>query len=108
MSEWDLTKAIGAKQKPYEVFVDNREVILYALGIGFQKDPMNGADYNFTYENADEFKSFPTVGIILAHRTQLTDIVVPGMPKFNPMMLLHGEEKVEIYSQIEVDTTIVV
>jgi len=29
--------------------------MLYALGIGFQKDPMNAADFNFTYENADEF-----------------------------------------------------
>ena len=35
MSEWDLSKAIGHKFTPYEVKVDNRELILYALGIGF-------------------------------------------------------------------------
>jgi hypothetical protein len=55
MSEWNLSKAIGHKFKPYEVKVDNRELILYALGIGFQRDPMNSADYNFTYENAENF-----------------------------------------------------
>ena len=55
MSEWDLSKAIGSKQAPYEVFVDNKEVILYNLGIGFQTDPMNADDMNFSYENAEEF-----------------------------------------------------
>lgn len=55
MSGWDLNKAIGFKTAEYEVRVDNREIILYALGIGFQKDPMNKEHYNFTYENAEEF-----------------------------------------------------
>jgi len=91
----------------YEVFVDNREVILYSLGIGFQRDPMNAADYDFTYENAENFQSFPTIAVILAHSsTAMLDI--PGVPKFNPMMLLHGEEKVEVYSPIAVDSTVVV
>jgi hypothetical protein len=52
---WDVEKAIGAKMTEYEVKVDNREIILYALGIGFQKDPMNKEHYNFSYENADDF-----------------------------------------------------
>ena len=43
----------------------------------------------------------------MAHRkTGMLDI--PGVPKFNPMMLLHGEEKVEVYSPIQVDSTVVV
>jgi acyl dehydratase len=33
---------------------------------------------------------------------------VKGMPEFNPMMVLHGEERVEIISPIENDTTLVV
>jgi len=44
----------------------------------------------------------------LAHRADITKLTVPGVPKFNPMMLLHGEEKVETYSPIEVDTTVVI
>ena len=52
---WDLKKAIGYKTEPYEVHVKNKDIILYALGIGFQKDPMNETHFNFTYENSDNF-----------------------------------------------------
>ena len=67
---------------------------------------MNSADYNYTYENADEFQTFPTLAVVLAHRGELSMLSVEGMPKFNPMMLLHGEEKVEMYAPIEVDSTV--
>ena len=33
--DWNIQKAIGTKTKTYEVLVDNRENILYNLGIGF-------------------------------------------------------------------------
>ena len=81
---------------------------MYALGIGFQKDPMNASHFNFTYENADEFQSFPTIAVVMGHRGDLADLKVPGVPDFNPLMILHGEEKVEMYSPIEQDTTVVV
>ena len=32
---------------------------------------------------------------------------IPGVPSFNPMMLLHGEEKVDFFNPIENDTTLV-
>jgi peroxisomal enoyl-CoA hydratase 2 len=48
------------------------------------------------------------LAVVLAHRADITKLSVPGVPKFNPMMLLHGEEKVENYSPIEVDTTVVI
>ena len=69
---------------------------------------MNAADYNFTYENAENFQTFPTIAVVLQGRGEVSIINVDGIPKFNPMMLLHGEEKVEMYSPIEVDTTLVV
>lgn len=34
-SDWDLSKAIGHKMKPYDVKVTNNDCILYSLGIGF-------------------------------------------------------------------------
>ena len=104
---FDLSKAIGHKFKPYEVAVDNRELILYALGIGFQADPLNKDHYNFCYENADDFQAFPTVAVVLAHRQFGELDTIPGVPKFNKMMLLHGEEKVEVISPIEADTVVV-
>ena len=85
-------------------------MILYALGIGFQKDPMNAADFNFTYENAEEFQSFPTLAVVMGHRGALSNAMATGIgiPSFNPMMILHGEEKVEIVSPIEAGTTVLV
>ena len=104
---WDIGKAIGSKNTPYEVKVTNNDLILYALGIGFQKDPMNKKHYDLTYENAADFQAFPTLAVVLAHRGDIGELKPPGVPDFNPMMLLHGEEKLEIYSPIEVDTTVV-
>ena len=104
--EWDLSKAIGHKMAPYEQQITNSSMILYALGLGFQKDPLNRDHFNFTYENGDEFQSFPTMGVVVAHRMSLDALKVPGMPRFNPMMLLHGEESCEIFKPIEPGTTI--
>ena len=106
MSEWDLSKAIGHKFEPYEVKVTNNDIILYNLGIGFQSDPMHKPDYNFTYESADEFQSFPTIGVVVSHRGALFGEPIPGMPAFNPMMLLHGEESLEIMKPIEPDSVV--
>lgn len=108
MSEWDLKKAIGTKMVPYEQNITNDSMILYALGLGFQKDPLKAEHFNFTYERADEFQSFPTMGVVVAHRMTLDKLKVDGMPRFNPMMLLHGEESCEIFKPIEPDTTVVV
>lgn len=46
--------------------------------------------------------------MVLAHRSGEALLSIPGIPEFNPMMLLHGEEKVEIFEPIAVDSTVVV
>lgn len=69
---------------------------------------MNKAHYNFTYENGEEFQAFPTMGVVIAHRASLGDMSIPGMPEFNPMMLLHGEEQIEVHQPVLPDTTVVV
>ena len=68
---------------------------------------MNKAHYNFSYENGEEFQSFPTMNVIIAHRMSLEDLSIPGVPAFNPMMLLHGEESLEVFKSIEADTILV-
>lgn len=68
---------------------------------------MNKEHYNFSYENGEDFQAFPTIAVVLAHRGSIEDMSIPGVPEFNPMMLLHGEEKVEVYKPIERDTILV-
>lgn len=46
--------------------------------------------------------------VVIAHRMALEDLSIPGVPAFNPMMLLHGEETVEVFKQVEPDTKVLV
>ena len=43
------------------------------------------------------------MGVVVAHRASLENLSIPGMPAFNPMMLLHGEEGLEVFKPIEPD-----
>lgn len=99
----DVAKALTFKQEPYEVEVTSNDAILYSVGIGFSADPMNKEHYRFTYENADEFQTFPTHSVVVCHRGPFADgdFSIPGIPAFNPMMLLHGEESVTFEKPIE-------
>ena len=68
---------------------------------------MKTEDFLFTYELNDEFKVFPTYAVCLC--TQNLNffealLECPGLPQFNPMMLLHGEHRVEFTKPISVDT----
>ena len=94
--EVDIPKALSFRQKPYEVELKNSDAILYALGIGFQQDAMNSKHFKFTYENAEDFQAFPLNAVTVCHKGPFAegDFSVPGIPPFNPMMLLHGEEQV--------------
>ena len=47
------------------------------------------------------------MNVIIAHRMSLEDLSIPGVPAFNPMMLLHGEESLEVFKPIEAETTLV-
>lgn len=46
--------------------------------------------------------------VVIAHRMALEDLSIPGVPQFNPMMLLHGEETVEVFKQVEPDSKVIV
>jgi len=70
-------------------------LILYALGIGASRE-----ERHFVYELDSKFQALPTYGVIPGFG-MMTALVggVPGL-KFNPMMLLHGEQKLEVLSKI--------
>ena len=96
----DVTKIIGHKYKPYTVDLKDSEMILYALSIGFNKDPMNIKDFKFTYELDENFTGFTTMPVVIAHRQLGEVLATPNMPEINPMMFLHGEEYIELFKPI--------
>jgi len=73
-----------------------RDCILYALGVGesFQ-DPLNDNSLKFTYENHPNFSALPTMGVLFPFSLMSQLSATPGLT-FNPMMLLHGEQYLEL------------
>lgn len=68
---------------------------------------MKTEDFTFTYELNDEFKVFPTYAVCLCSQNlNFFEVLLecPGLPQFNPMMLLHGEHRVEFIKPLTVDT----
>lgn len=89
-------KVIGFQIEKQTHFLDVKKALLYNVSLGYSNEPMNKEDLEFTYELAENFRINPS------QVTTQVDINVlfgalqecPGLPEFNPMMLLHGEQKI--------------
>ncbi|KAF2171634.1 hypothetical protein M409DRAFT_17870 [Zasmidium cellare ATCC 36951] len=88
-----IEEAKKAKADGTEFAYDERDVILYNLGIGAKR-----SDLPLVFEGHDDFQAVPTFGVIPPFNAetpyQLSDIV----PNFSPNMVLHGEQFLEIRS----------
>lgn len=102
----EKAKNIEASGTTYEF--DEKEVILYNLSLGAKR-----TDLKWVFEGNENFEALPTFGMLLGvsmiqHRINIFAGVVPYfgaelpftfdeiVPNFNPMMLLHGEQFLEI------------
>ena len=71
----------------------NRDAIVYALGLGFNSDPINEGQLDFTFEERD-FKTVPTMAAVLCS---------PGFWLRDPesgiiwQKVLHGEQAIELH-----------
>jgi len=76
------------------------DAILYHLGVGAGVPPTDPGELDYTYEkNLKVLPSFSTVANVGGF-PNLFD--VPGL-KFNPALLLHGEEEIELHQPLPVD-----
>lgn len=72
--------------------ITERDVIMYALGVGAKR-----TDLSMVYENSTDFATLPTYGVIPAFACQTETVSIGDvLPEFNPMMLLHGEQYLEL------------
>ena len=98
-------KVRGFKAKPATFELSARNAMLYALGVGYSTDPLNTRDLDFTYELAEAFKILPTIGAVFYPLDLAFEALkdCPGLPDFNPMMLLHGEELLRLHRPLKPD-----
>jgi acyl dehydratase len=102
----DLDAALGATIEPYPSSWDADDVILYHLGIGAglggATDP---AELAYTYEQ--RLVVLPSFGVVPAFHGLVTAMTgqVPGLA-VNPVMVLHGEQDLEIHKPIPTSATV--
>ena len=94
-----VNRAIGLELQPLVYSYEERDVALYALGIGAPADPLDQEELKFVYERSSGgFAVFPTFAVNfsgdLIHRFLSGNIA--GIA-FNPMMLVHGEQALELH-----------
>ncbi len=99
----DLEKVLGYEFPQYTHSYTERDVALYALGVGAGRDPMDMADLRFVYElHGEDFQVLPTFAVAFLS-SRIWD--VPGLT-FHPMMLLHGEHYLEIKRPLSTSATV--
>jgi acyl dehydratase len=91
----DVQKVLGQELAAVPFEWKERDVILYALGlgVGVGEVPTSESVLRYTYENV--LKVIPTYGVVPAFPTLTGVMSVPGF-EINPMMILHGEQYTEV------------
>jgi acyl dehydratase len=98
---------LDQKSAPRAFTYGDKDVMLYALGIGLGADPMDEKELAFVYERA--LKVVPTAATVLAAgaraRGGASDAAAQTPPGHRPsqlnfLMVVHGEQKVELHKPL--------
>ena len=93
------------KTEPRTFTYGDKDVMLYALGIGMGRDPMDERELPFVYEKG--LKVVPTAATVLAAAARRAGNgsgpeQKPGhrVSELNRVMIVHGEQKVELHKPL--------
>lgn len=92
-----VKRAIGQILRQSSYTYDERDAVLYALGVGAPADWLDPDELKFVHEVQPDFQVLPTFAVTYAK--ELHHLVLSGDMagiKYNPMMLVHGEQGLRI------------
>ena len=86
---------------PSERSWNSKDALLYAVGVGAGSIDPTGFELEFTTENSKDVQQrvLPTFAVIIG-------IAVGNPGTFNPAMLVHGEQAIELHGEIPVEGTV--
>ena len=92
--------AVGSKGEPGEHTWRSKDAILYAIGVG-----AGTSELAFTTENTSDTpqRVLPTMAVVLATGGFGA---MANIGTFNPAMLVHGEQSIELFGEIPVEGTV--
>src|SRR5579859_6939322 len=96
----DVDEALGYEQPPVTGSFDERDLAIYALGVGAARDPLDAKELSYVYEMSGEgFKMLPTFPVAPALKA-VFDLAkegkqAPGL-HYGFDRVLHGEQYTEI------------
>jgi len=96
----DVDRALGYEYPPATSSYDERDLAIYALGVGAGSDPMDAKDLQLVYElHGDGFRALPTFAVIPSQRVMMAQAKegksAPGL-NYGFDRVLHGEQYTEI------------
>ena len=89
----DYEKIMSLETKNQEFSYTDRETMLYGLGIGFGKDPLNDEELKFVYER--DLKTVPSMATVVSWGAG--NMRESGI---NYLLVLHGEQRLKMYEPL--------
>ncbi|KND87886.1 Peroxisomal hydratase-dehydrogenase-epimerase [Tolypocladium ophioglossoides CBS 100239] len=86
-----IAKALKTEGTACEFKYEERDAILYNLGVGAK-----ASELKYIFEGNEAFQLLPTFGVIPPFSAEMPFDYGAIVPNFSPMMLLHGEQYLEV------------
>lgn len=104
-----VNRAIGVELASTTYSYTERDVALYALGVGAPADPLDQSELRFVYELSRlGFQVLPAFAVVFAYEfnRSLPAGEIAGI-KYNPMMAVHGEQFLRLHRDLPSAATVI-
>ena len=95
----DVDLALGYEFPPQKSQYDEKDLSLYALGVGAGQNPTDAGDLQFVYENDSNFRALPSFAVVpalaMVFDAAKRGETAPGM-NYGFDRILHGEQYTEV------------